>query len=537
MTWRRWARVMSSGLIVLSAWLISSIAHAQASSAPSHIAMLLEEWRVEEAASEADALAKAHPGDPDTLIARAAVRYQLGDYAGALADLDAVLKTGRAGEDVRGLRALIASTESAVKGFAEARSPDGHIVVRYTGRDKILLPYVFETIGAARREIAGRDFDALALLGDPIRVEIYPTVKHLSKVSTLTEHEIETSGTIALCKWNKLMIVSPRALVLGYPWLDTLAHEFTHFVVSRASRGTVPVWLQEGLAKFEERRWRQPPGGALPITAEHLLAAALAPKSTKRLITFEEMYPSMAKLPSQADTALAFAEVYTVVEYLHERKGWDGVRAVIDRMRAGQGDAGAVAAVLGESYDDFVKGWKTWLRGRHLREHRGLVPTSLKFSKAKDGKSVDSDDDTADITEEKVRRFARLGGLLRTQKRLPEAAVEYEKARAASSEIHLPVAHKLARTYIEMGAIDRALAVAEPAFELYPESGGLAVTLGEAWQARGDHVKAVANFTSAIQVNPFDPLPHCRLAQLLEEGDAKKASERDACTELTGAPQ
>jgi hypothetical protein len=44
--------------------------------------------------------------------------------------------------------------------------------------------------------------------------------------------------------------------VHGYPWLDTLAHEYTHFIVSRVSHNTVPIWFHEGLAKFEERRWR-----------------------------------------------------------------------------------------------------------------------------------------------------------------------------------------------------------------------------------------------------------------------------------------
>src|SRR5437899_10205233 len=132
------------------------------------------------------------------------------------------------------------------------------------------------------------------------------------------------------------MIVSPRALVSGYPWLDTLTHEYTHFIVSRVSHNTVPIWLHEGLAKFEERRWREKAGGALTPTMEHLLATGLA---RKHLITFEQMHPSMAKLPSQEDTALAFAEVYTVIEYLVAQIGWDGVRRVLAEMKGGKTDA------------------------------------------------------------------------------------------------------------------------------------------------------------------------------------------------------
>ena len=57
----------------------------------------------------------------------------------------------------------------------------------------------------------------------------------------------------------ELMVVSPRATIFGYPWMDTLAHEYTHLLVSRISHDTVPVWLQEGLARFEQSRWRSAP--------------------------------------------------------------------------------------------------------------------------------------------------------------------------------------------------------------------------------------------------------------------------------------
>ena len=78
-------------------------------------------------------------------------------------------------------------------------------------------------------------------------------------MSPLTETDIETTGTIALSKYNKLMVVSPRATIFGYPWMDTLAHEYTHLVVSRISNDAVPVWLQEGIARYEQTRWRRPP--------------------------------------------------------------------------------------------------------------------------------------------------------------------------------------------------------------------------------------------------------------------------------------
>src|SRR5205085_2857164 len=59
---------------------------------------------------------------------------------------------------------------------------------------------------------------------------------------------------------------SPRAPALGYAWRDTLAHELTHLALSRGTLDRAPLWLQEGVAKREETRWRSalPSDDAVP---------------------------------------------------------------------------------------------------------------------------------------------------------------------------------------------------------------------------------------------------------------------------------
>ena len=52
------------------------------------------------------------------------------------------------------------------------------------------------------------------------------------------------------------MLLSPKALLKGYDWLDTAAHEYTHHVLTQKSRNRAPIWLQEGLAKWFEDDWR-----------------------------------------------------------------------------------------------------------------------------------------------------------------------------------------------------------------------------------------------------------------------------------------
>ena len=490
--------------LVLGLLVISTFSKASYAASADHAYGLVEEQRIEEAQKEIDALVRAKPHDPEVAFVEGDLLLHRGEYARAAERFgEAAGKLrGRVAEEAKQLRDLARATDETTKGYVALRGT--HFVVWHKpGRDDLLAPYALETLEKA-----------MAALGDdlgwrpsePVRVEIYPEVADLARVSTLTLKEIETSGTIALCKYNRLMIVSPRALVAGYPWRDTLNHELTHYVVTRASRNSVPIWLHEGIAKFEERRWRGPSGGGLTPVMEHLLATGLA---HKHLITFAEMHPSMAKLPSQEDTALAFAEVYTVVEFLHEKDGWNSVRTLIKRFAEGKPfDAKNGMAELENT-------WRNWLRGKKLRMHPGLLPaeTELRFKKGAGKTTEASEDDSARIGEERARKFARLGGMLRARHRLSAAATEYEKAQAIIGTGHPSVANKLARTYLELGDVTRAIAAAEPALELYPDQAAPNATLGEAWLRKGDNKKAAQYLEAALAINPFDPAIHCGLSQ------------------------
>lgn len=490
---------------------------------------LLNEWRVGAAAQTLAPLLSSRSHDLEVELLYGELLFYQGAYEAAARSLRSALSGLRLpqaeAQEVHTLAELSASSAEVTRGFAEQASKGGHFLFRYRrGRDEVLIPYADEALEKAWAAL-GEDFsgigsaeEAASRPSDPVRVEIYEDIADLARVSTLTIKEIETSGTIALCKWNRLMIVSPRALLRGYPWLDTLTHEYTHYIVTRVSRGTAPIWLHEGLAKFEERRWRGPSGGGLTPTLEHFLATALA---KHRFITFEQMSPSMAKLPSQEDTALAFAEVYSVVEYLHSKLGWAGVRRLLLELGRGTSDTRALATVYGDSYEAFDRAWKNWLRGRKLRTHAGMYTARLRFKKtapeptkrnnAAGTHPSAEEDDSGEIVDPKARNFARLGGLLRARGRLLAAAVEYEKAQGVLGAGHPLLALKLGRTYLDLEEPDHAISALEPAREIYADLPGFNAAMGDAWMKKGDLRKAVPYLEAAIATSPFDPRTHCDL--------------------------
>ncbi len=487
---------------------------------------MLDKWQVGAARPVVQAIVRARPGDPVALYLGGYQAFLDGDYGRAEEQLEQALAQAKehAPASWRTLKSIVSATADVTRAFGEL---DGeHFTVRYPrGNEEILAPWVLEALEAARLNI-GKDLGFFP--DEKIRVEIYRETDDLARVSTLTKKEIEASGTIALCKWNRLMITSPAALVRGYGWMDTLAHEYTHFVVTARSRNTVPIWFHEGIAKYFERRWRGPAGGSLPAALEHLLKRAV---DKGGLVTFDEMHPSMAKLPTQEKAALAFAEVFTAVEFLERSAGPGAITAAIDRMAAGTDDRRAVGQVFGASFAEFERQWKKALAARKAIAHEGPLE-SLHFRRR--GKK-DDDDEVGKLGDKAAERHARLGGMLRARGRLPAALAEYRRALSAAPG-HPYVAARLARMELDLGKPADAIKTVRPALDAMPEASAPNLTMGEALVATGELGKARPFFETALRQNPFDPAVHCGLERVYGAlGDApRRARTEAACKRLRG---
>lgn len=521
------------GALVLLALLLTTTAEARRDRTVTgdviKAARFLQSSRLDDARALLADLEKRAPDTAEVKWLRAELAFQTGDYAKAL-DLLAKLPDTAVDGLVGQTRKLAASTKSVTETFVSVTSPKGHFVILHApGPDAAIAGLAGEVLDAAWEAI-GEDLGLRP--ADPIRIELLGSPSDLAKLSPLTETDIETTGTIALSKYNKLMVVSPRATIFGYPWMDTLAHEYTHLVVSRLSADTVPVWLQEGLARFQQTRWRTGPEIKLSATEQALLAGAL---KKGRLISFDEMHPSMAKLPSQEAAALAYAEVYTLVGWLHGKVGYKGIRDAITAQRDGKSARRAVAEALAMSWPAVEKAW------------RGHLKTAERPAPARPGKPIrfgkggkDSENVGLEQVSPRARKHARLGGMLRARGMLEAAAVEYEKALAVSGAggdrqaAEQPfVAGKLARTLVELGKHDRAIELATPLVTADAHDAVAAVTLGIARSARHEWPQAIAAFEQALRVSPFDPTTRCGLAEAYARtSDARAARERAACDQL-----
>ncbi len=522
---RRWAWLLTVWAVLCAA----SPAGAVSADAVSALHALVSDWQTVEARETLARLKADDPTDVGLLFAEARLLYFEGRYGEAVALLDQLLTNlgDTPPKAIVALREEVGRTHEALKGFDEFVTPDKRFLIRYTGRDRALIPWLVEVLQKADAALSA-DFDWRPQA--QVVVEIYPRIEYLAKVSPLTEEAIETSGTIALCKYNRLMFTSPRGLVKGYGWRDTVTHEFVHYYVTKKSRNTVPIWLHEGIAKFQETRWRTGPGEALDPPQEDLLARAL---KADELVTFEQMHPSMALLPSQEAAALAFAEVHTVIDYLHGLKGYAGLNGLLDGLKAGRPMDAALKAVYGRDLKGLWAVWKAAMLGRGYKQYPGLVRTTLKFKRPGQDEEAELESDLGTITEKRVKDFTHLGELLRARDRFKGAAKEYRKAMALGGDGNPVIQNGLARSLLAADAPAEVPDLLAKVERYYPTYLTTFLNLGEAHLKLGHAEQAIAAFEAAVGINPFHPRPHAALVALYTAaGQTERAARAQQSLEI-----
>ena len=504
----------------------------------------LEAWDVEGAAAQLEELVARRPGTPETAFLRGRVLFEQGKYDEAVkAYQDASARAGdNEGSFDTHLR-LAKNAAEEVRGAKQVESAH-FIFFAKAEKDLLLAPYALEALEKAWSALT-QDLGYSPTA--KTRIEIYDTPQALARVSPLSVAEIKGSGTIALCKYNRLMVTSPRALLRGYPWLDTVSHEFVHYLVTRKGRNTVPIWLQEGLAKFLETRWRGPPGLAVDELQEALLLKAAR---NKELISFAAMHPSIAKLPTQEKAALAFAEVEAAMRLLYERSGQAGLTELVAAMASGMTGEQAVAQAYGKSFREFEADWRADVarpRGK-LAERIAAVgrtgPRKLVFKEdVKGEKGKDPLGDAAESPHEpknpEARRAVRLGELFFGRGRWGAAAIEYGRARQLLTEEDPVVARRYAFAEIQNGHLPQAETALRRAVEKDPQDSTAQVLYAQVMLSIGQTDGAGKALAAAVAVDPFDPRLHKLWADLATvTNDAPlKARETRALALLSGREQ
>ena len=488
------------------------------------LTMKLDRWEVEEAWGEMKGVLAQEPNDVKLLELASQIAFHRGDYAEALKLIQSALKLEAKDEKIKGLSSFMEGAVGVITPLKKYESP--HFIISLDEKqDGILVDYIADALGKTYQVMAQRyGFQPR----EKIRVEVFPDTRAFYFASTLSARDIEVAGAVGVTQFNKLMVLSPRALVHGYRWLDALSHEYLHYLIMKLTRNKAPIWFHEGLAKYEETQWRNGPSYLSPLY-QNLLAKA---QSERKLIKFEKMEPSLVKLETPEEVQLAYAQAASAIEFIEAQSGPERVKEIMKHMASSgsQGAAESLREILGWSFFEFEENWKKFLSSKGLKEAERARVHPLKV---KEGKVNEESLDMEEIKSMVARNRAHLGDLFKERGRIGAAVVEYRRALAENRD-SVSLMNRLAAVLIPLHREEEALELLRRAQGRSPDHPHIYHNVGNAYLNLKNFKTAREAFQDSIQINPFNPETHQGLAAAYEAlGDQAAAlREREIARKL-----
>ncbi|MBI2119257.1 MAG: hypothetical protein HYT97_06495 [Elusimicrobia bacterium] len=364
-----------------------------------------------------------------------------------------------------------------------------HFVFKARKEEFFLAQYALETLESAYQEI-GQTLEVFPK--EKIPVEIYATPETFSLGTTLAKEIIEKSGTVGVCKFGKLMILSPEQLPYGYRWLDTLSHEYLHFLIELKSRSSCPLWLHEGIAKYLETRWRfKNPSYLTPGNRTELVQAL----KDEKLISFSKMEPSLVYLKDQNEIRLAFSQTSHAVYFMEHLKR-KAIPKILEELGRTKTKDEAFKSIFKLSLKEFEEAWKEFLKKEDLAVAPGALRDQLNIKA--------SGDELEEITGADSRGLIRLGDRMLLNKSQDAALILYEKA--LKLEPSNPVAlTRAARLCLEQGKKNMGLEYLGKCVKENPNYCPAYLALAEEMILAKNWPEALKLAKEANGINPFNP--------------------------------
>lgn len=322
------------------------------------------------AATELDALGAVPELEREALFLRGQIAIGRGDYDEAVRLLSAPL--AQSDEGGRYLSEIARGTARAAAETKLVKDEALAVELRFQDENDVALaPLLLDTVRRAREHLATTlDVDW------PKPTRVFVVRDHLSLAATtgLPYEAARTTGTVAVAKWGRVTMLTPRASTHGYGWRDTLAHELTHVAITRKSADRAPLWLQEGMAKREETRWRAPGLFDDRPSADAVVTRGI---ELKLDLPLDNLGPSLAMLPSPQAALVAYSEVASFLGFLVKHGGERFSPRFLEAIRAEKGNVDkALSSVTGEG----MKAWEVRWRDYLSRRPREVLPKEMGLS-------------------------------------------------------------------------------------------------------------------------------------------------------------
>ena len=271
---------------------------------------------------------RAFPDDSELLYLLADFQERQGRTREAVETLRRLLARESGHARGRTLLARLEREQGVEGGYWSQESP--HFLVRYEGGGGIDVGRsVVDNLERAYESL-GRDFGVFPK--ERVQVGIYVTKTFAELGGIPPEFAEHVLGFYDFQKL-RLRLSASQAGSIGLERL--VRHEYTHLLIHQATNGHAPRWLHEGLAQVAE-----------PRSAPRFVETDVAlDRQQYTLAGLERLFRSNA-------VGAAYQLSHVVSEFLVERRGMAGIRALLGRLGQGEPMDQALKESAGVSVED-----------------------------------------------------------------------------------------------------------------------------------------------------------------------------------------
>ncbi len=218
-------------------------------------------------------------------------------------------------------------------------------------------------MAAAHQAMARLAEDTGARLEEPAKLYIYASAEDLRGAMVYPQ---EWTGGVAFTEHSTVAIgIAPTDLAWGK---RAIAHELAHLVVHQMTLNPyigLPTWLDEGLAMYAE--------GSLELPLATYLGKAVA---QNRLISVRSLSSPFSAYAEEA--LLAYAQSYSLVEFLISTYGRGKMLELLNTFRQGSGYDEALNKVYGFDMDGLDALWRDYVSApARLIEEKRMHPALI----------------------------------------------------------------------------------------------------------------------------------------------------------------
>ncbi len=232
--------------------------------------------------------------------------------------------------------------------FDDTRYPwgsltEGEVTIYWYRGDE---SFVRELMATAQEALARLAEDTGAYLEEPIGAYIYANAQDLQGSMIYPQ---EWTGGAAFTRHGIIAIgIAPNRLDWGK---RAMTHELTHLVIHQMTfnpYNDLPTWLDEGLAMYAE--------GVLGSEYTTFLSRAIDKGSLISVRSLSSPFSAYAE-----ESILAYAQSYSLVEFLISNYGRDKMLKLLNTFKQGSGYDRALEKVYGFDMDSLNTRWRNYV--------------------------------------------------------------------------------------------------------------------------------------------------------------------------------